>query len=748
MKKVFLVEGKAQIKEVPIPETFQDWVLVRSSYSLISSGTERTTISNQAKGVAERFFEKITQNTQKIAHSILSDGLTSTIYQINGAAKKALECGYSCSGIVEWAGQNSGFAKDDLVACAGNGFACHAEFVAIPKNLVVKLKHETSLRAGSICALACIAMQGFRQSQCQLGETICIFGLGLIGLLTVQMAKIAGCKVIGIEPNQKRLKIAKELGCDQVFDSSDPSIESSINFLTNFNGVDSVILAAGGSSNLIDQALNLIKRRGRIVVVGNCSLNFERETFYQKEASVVASCSYGPGRYQENFELKGLDYPYEFVRWTERRNLELCAQLIESGQLKTESLIEQEFCVDKAQEAYEQIKNEDVLGIVISYKTTVDQDFVEAGKQNLERLGLKENFQIKKFNQGHKFNVCVVGTGGFAKTKLIPNILSIKNVNLYSFVDTNPSMLINAGAQFGVNRIQNSLKEALCDDEIDAVVISTPHGLHTDQAILAMQAGKAVFVEKPPATNLNQLKTLENFLDQNTSLAYAVDFNRSNSPFFNKISEAVSQRNSPLVIEYRVNAGFLAQNHWIFSPENNGRIIGEACHMFEFMISLCQSNVCSLSVGAISGNGELARDNFVANLVFDDGSIGTLIYTSLGHHEQEKERIEIFFEGRSIILTDFKKLTGYGMPFGFSKSSFMPEKGHKETLAQFFKNLETGNLFALKEAQNRALLATKISILINDLVLQGGGFINFKSEKEKGDKESLNFDKNRSETQI
>lgn len=747
MKKIFLVGGKATLKDVPIPEPLESWVLVRTAHSFISSGTERQTLSNQAKSLTKRFFDKIGQNCLTILESLLSNGLTSTLYQINGVSKKALECGYSCSGTVVWAGKNSDFLEGDAVACAGNGFACHSEFVAVPKNLVVKLRDKNFLKQASISAIASVALQGFRQSQCLLGETICIFGLGLIGLLTVQLAKIAGCKVVGIEPNQKRLELAKKLGCDQVFSSSDPSLQSSINFFTKFNGVDAVILAAGGSQDLIDRALGLIKRRGRVVVVGSCPLSFERENFYQKEASIVASCSYGPGRYQEGFELEGLDYPYEFVRWTENRNLELCAQLIESGQLKIEPLIEAEFELDQAQEAYEKIQNEDVLGLVFSYNSESE---VPTEKQifDVEKT-VQTNMVMESFGKtGHKFNVCVVGTGGFAKTKLIPIILGLKKANLYSLVDTNSSMLVCAGAQFGILRQQNSLREALEDKEIDVMVISTPHGLHAGQAISAMRAGKAVFVEKPPATNLEQLEKLETFLSENQEAVYAVDFNRTSSPFFKKISDVISKRNSPLLIEYRVNAGFLAPNHWIFKPENNGRIIGEACHMFDWMISLSGSEVSSICASPLSAGQELSRDNFVANLTFKDGSIGTLTYTSLGHHEQEKERIEIFFEGRSIVLTDFKSLTGYGMPFGFSQNYLTSEKGHRETLSQFFKNLETGNSLALKEAQKRALMATKISILINDLVLAGGGLINLENQGNKEFSKCLNFDQKSSETNL
>lgn len=745
MKKIFLVGGQSVIKDVPVPRALESWVLVRTAYSFISSGTERQTLSNQAKSLTKRFFDKISQNCATLLKSLSSEGLTSTLYQINGVSKKALECGYSCSGIVVWAGKDSGFLEGDAVACAGNGFACHSEFVAVPKNLVVKLKSQNSLKSASVSAIASVAMQGFRQSACGLGEIVCVFGLGLIGLLTVQLAKIAGCTVIGIEPNPQRLELAKQLGCNQVFNSGDPTLESSINFFTKFNGVDAVILAAGGSQDLIDRALSLIKRRGKIVVVGNCPLSFERENFYQKEASVVASCSYGPGRYREEFELEGLDYPYEFVRWTENRNLELCAQLIESGQLKIDQLIEAELPLDQAQEAYEKIKNQDCLGLLFSYDQKAE---IKAKEPTQNQKITDQNFNMKMFGKaGHKFNVAVVGTGGFAKTKLIPMILSMKNANLYSLVDSNSSMLVNAGAQFCVDRQQNSLEEALQDAEIDVVVISTPHGLHTDQAISAMKSRKAVFVEKPPATNLEQLEKLENFLSQNPTAIYAVDFNRTNSPFFKKILNIASQRNSPLLIEYRVNAGFLAPNHWIFKPENNGRIIGEACHMFEFMMALCQSEVSSICASSLSGGQELSRDNFVASLTFEDGSIGTLTYTSLGHHEQEKERVEIFFEGRSIVLTDFKSLTGYGMPFGFGANYLASEKGHRQTLTQFFKNLESGNSLALKEAQKRALMATKISILINNLVLEGGGFIKFKDQEDIFSK-TLNFDQKESERNI
>lgn len=734
MKKVFMIKGKAQTKEVPTPEAMDSWVLVCTRYSFVSSGTERQTLSNQAKNLCSRFFEKLESNAGKIKHALENDGIMSTMYQIKGTAKKALQCGYSCSGVVAWAGPSSGFEKGDFVACAGDGFACHSEFVAVPKNLVVKLSSNKFLKSASCVAIASVAMQGFRQANLKLGETALIFGLGLVGLLTVQIAKAAGCKVIGVDTLEDRLEMAKTFGCDKTFIADDPGLEGAVNFFTDGHGVDSVIVATGGGKDIMSQALRLVRRKGQVVALGTPELSFDREDFFGKEANVVASCSYGPGRYQETFELEGLDYPFEFVRWTEQRNLQLCADMIESGQLKIEPLIQSEFSVDESEQAYKEIQGSSSLGVVISYNALPE----EANNFYSDSLpAFAQTDKSKIFgNQSGKFNVAVVGTGGFARTRLIPIILSNKSANLYCLVDSDGSNLVNAGEQFDVTRQFNNFEQALSDPNVDVVVISTPHGLHTDQSIQAMEAGKAVFVEKPPAVNAQQLEKLEAYLTKNPAAFYAVDFNRSSSPFFDKINASTIQRACPLLMEYRVNAGFFSPNHWIYKPENNGRIIGEACHMVEFMMALAGEPVKSLSVGAISKNPDLARDNFSVNLSFKDGSHGTLIYTSLGNQGHEKERFEVFWEGRSVIMEDFKSLKGYGMPFGFSKKYFGPEKGHKQVLSKFFDCLKKGDLKTLYQLRQRALMATKICILVNDLMLEGGGFVNLEQKFDNKAKDS------------
>lgn len=730
MKKIFFANGLAKIEEVALPEMLEGWVLVKTHYSFISSGTERQTLSNQAKNLASRFIESAAENLQKITNLIKNDGIRSTIYQIKGASNKSLECGYACSGAVVWAGINSGFNVGDLVACAGAGFALHAEFVAVPKNLTVKLSDSQKLKQSSCTAIASVAMQGFRQTDCKLGETIVVFGLGLVGLLAVQIAKAAGCKIIGIDLEQERLDLATSLGCDKTLLASDPQLNIAVNFTTAGHGVDAVLICTGSNSEILNQALNFVRRKGKIVIVGDCKLEFSRHDFYQKEASIIASCSYGPGRNQDEFERQGLDYPIEFVRWTEKRNLELCAAMIAENQLKIDPLINNVFCFNNAQQAFEMLKQKNALGVVLDYEA-LENKFDLTAEENSPSI-IASTTQTTNFNtKKNKFNVAVVGAGGFAKTKLIPEIIASGQANLYCLVDCSSTNLINAGAQFKIDKKYKKIELALADPNVDVLVIATPHSTHAQLAMQGILAGKAVFIEKPPAVNLKELDGLVNFLQQNPQALYGIDFNRSSSPFFDKISKITAQRSSPLIVNYRVNAGFLAPNHWIYQAENNGRIIGEACHMLEFILALVNSPLSSLSVSALPASNQLARDNFATSLVFQDGSQATLTYTSLGSTVQEKERVEIFWEGRSVVLNDFIKLQGFGLPFGFNKTSLGPEKGYKQLLQNFFTNLRTHNLANLNVLSKRGLEATKLAILVQELILEGGGFLNFKIETLK-----------------
>jgi predicted dehydrogenase/threonine dehydrogenase-like Zn-dependent dehydrogenase len=725
MKKLFFSKGQVKLEEVEMPGTFEEWVLVKTAYSFLSSGTERQTLSNQAKNLLQRFTENFSENATRLAESIKNQGLLSTIYQIKAVAYKAIECGYSCAGQVVWAGKDSGFRVGDFVACAGAGFACHAEFVAVPKNLTVKLTGSKSLKQASCTAIAAVALQGFRQTECRLGETVIIFGLGLVGLLALQIAKIAGCKVVGVDTQPERLDLATTFGCDRTILFADPGLETTINFFTAGQGADAVLVCAGGSAGLLDAGLNLLRRRGKVVALGDCSLQFERNNFYYKEASIVASCSYGPGRYHDEFERGGLDYPIEFVRWTETRNLELCAQMIERENLKISPLITAEVAFEEAQCAFTQIKNPETLGVVLAHDSLRKQ--VEPFVPSNLSVDLDPEVTARFRSVKRKLNVALVGVGGFAKTRLMPEIIASGEAKIYCLVDSSSANLINVGQQFEVSKKYTKMAMALADPEVDVVVISTPHGTHTALSIQALEAGKAVFVEKPPAVNLEQIVQLQEFLNAHPQAFYAADFNRSNSPYFDKIHKAVQQRACPLIIDYRVNAGFLAPTHWIYKAENNGRIIGEACHMVEFILALTGSEIASLCVSTIIQTKELARDNFTASMSFKDGSQATLLYTSLGNVAQEKERIEIFWEGRSLVLCDFEKLQGYGMPFGFDKTSFGPEKGHKQMFTKFFSCLKSGDVGALRALSNRALQATWTCVLIQELVDAGGGFLDLET---------------------
>ncbi|MFH1461443.1 MAG: bi-domain-containing oxidoreductase [bacterium] len=736
MKQLFLDKGNVFLADIPIPQLESNNVIVKVYYSFISSGTEMATLAESEKSLIKKFHENSSKQINKITGAIKSDGIVGTIALIKSKLKEVLSLGYSCSGKVIAVGKNvNNFKVGDYVACAGAGFANHAEIISVPSNLATRVSNKALLKQASITTIGAIAMQGFRRANLSLGEKVCVYGLGLIGQITAQLCKLAGCQVFGIDIQKDRLELAQKLGIDFVFDASNVNIIDQLNFFTNHLGVDSTIITAASSSGqIIDNSMHITRKKGRVVLVGDVNLNFNRDPFYSKEIDFLISCSYGPGRYDSSYEAKGIDYPYSYVRWTENRNMELFVDLIENGKIDLNFLVAHEFDLFDAEKAYSFLRKNNGLGALLSFDQNITKNILDDLSQELEMGSLNdfdagkceaENvFRAKHYvPSGTKFKAGFIGIGGFAKVKLLPIFSKNKNIEVNTLIDTNTNNLLNVSRVYNVSRIGNKVKKIFTDEDINLVVIATPHKYHLDQSLSALMSGKATFVEKPAVVNFEQFNKLEKFFKFNENSYYCVDFNRSFAPFNLIIKEELSVRKNPVIINYRMNVGYLPKDHWIQDDENGGRIIGEACHIFELFAFLTDESPISVAVQSVNSPADdiSSKDNFVATIMMSNGSCCNLIYSSLGNHNMGKERMEILFDGKSILMDDYQELKGYGLPVSFNRTSKHPDKGHEELISQFIKNAKIEGAKPPVPLK-RILDATKLSLVVDKLVGQNGGF--------------------------
>lgn len=717
MRQVFLEKGAIVIQKAAQPKLDEHGVLISVHYSFISSGTEAASIANAEKSV---LFSNVPQKIKAVLSSLSKHGIEGTKGLIKNKLKGTLQAlGYSCSGRVIAVGSKvTTLRPGDFVACAGAGYANHADIVSVPENLVVPVSNPDILKQASITTLGAIALQGIRRANLQLGEIVCVQGLGLLGQLTVQLAKAAGCTVIGIDLLPERIALAKKLGADHAFNAASENVQKQIDFLTHHKGVDCTLITASGKSNdIVQQAMNLTRKKGKVVVIGDVGLNLERDPFYKKEIDFLISCSYGPGRYDCKYESEGVDYPYSYVRWTEKRNMQTIVKLIDSGSLKIDPLISELCSVENALKAYESLQSQKALGIVLSYLPKNDFEFVPAVQQPLE----EKNISFLPARKGI-LRVGVVGAGGFAKTKLLPMVSKFDGVKITAIADANGTNAENVSRIYGATKTFVEEQELFIDDSIDVVIVASPHKFHCDQAVQALCRGKAVFMEKPMVTTFEQFEKISTFLQNNPTAPFCVDYNRSFAPFIQKIKWEMVDKYSPLVASYRMNAGYISPDHWVQRDAGAGRIIGEACHIFDLFCFLTGAEPRAVSVEALRPTSDdlFPTDNFSVTISFDDGSICSLLYTSIGHAASGKERMELFFDSKSIVMDDYYSLRGYGTSHAFDKTVSVQDKGHSNLMTSFFEGIKK-DTWEMPISVNRLNTVAKITLVIDQLVCQGGG---------------------------
>ncbi len=676
--------GKLYVDEVPPPSLSKGMVLVENKFSLISAGTERSTV----KVAKASLLGKAKQRPDLVAQvlqNIKKEGLKATFQKVQTKLDTLKALGYSTAGqVIASMDSNHYFRPGDRVACAGQDYASHAEIVSVPQNLVVKIPDNVSYEEASFTTLGAIALQGVRQADPKLGEIVCVIGLGLLGQLTCQLLKANGCKVMGIDFSEGLVRLAKESGTDEAILRNDPDMRSRVNNFTNGYGFDNIIITAAAASNdPIELSAEIARKKGKVIVVGAVQLHVPRDPhFYRKELDLRMSCSYGPGRYDVSYEENGSDYPYAYVRWTEQRNMEAFLQLISQGKINIKSLITHTFNIEEAATAYDIVMGkiqEPHIGILLHYP------------EHEKKLDSKFTIQSKPVQQ---INIGFIGAGSFAQSYLIPNVKT-RSVSLDTVVTSKGITANNVAQKFGFNHASSNSEDILNNLGINTIFIATPHNSHAHYVLEGLIKGKHVFVEKPLAMKEEELEEINTYCRQ-YGKNVMVGFNRRFSPVAAELKKAFSNIEEPLVMNYRVNAGFISKEHWTQNEYiGGGRIIGEVCHFIDLMQFFTEALPQSVYAQCINRQNEQIKndDNIVITITFSNGSVGSIVYVANGDKSLPKERMEIFGGGKVGIINDFRG----GELYAGNKSKILKleGKGHAQEVQQFLDAVKDGKEYPI-----------------------------------------------------
>jgi len=673
--------GDLRVEEVPSPVLQPGGVLVKNHNSLISAGTEKSIINLAQSSIVSKAKQR-PDLVKQVLEKVKQEGLINTFKKVMGKLDSPMSVGYSCAGeVVAVASDVKDLKVGDRVACAGAGYANHAEMVYSPRNLTAKIPEGVSYEEASFSTVASIALQGIRQAEPKLGENVAVIGLGLIGLLTAEILKANGCNVIGVDVSEFAVNNAKELGHQNSFIRDQENLKEKVNSLTNGFGADSVLITASADSNdPVEFAGEIARDRAKIVAVGMVGLDIPRNLYYEKELDLRLSRSYGPGRYDNNYEEKGNDYPIGYVRWTEQRNMQAFLKLLADQKIDLEKIITHKFKIENAKEAYDMIlgNKESYLGVLLEYNTE---------KTLPAKIKVKE-----KSNGADKVNSAMVGAGNFAKGVLIPNLEKISEVNLNTIVTATGASAKNSAKKFGFSYCTTDEEQVYSDENINTVFITTRHNLHTDSVVKGLENNKNVYVEKPLGLYEEDLEKIIKVWNKSEG-KLMVGFNRRFSPFTKELKEFYQNKNTPLVMNYTVNAGYIPGDHWTQDPEiGGGRIKGEVCHFLDLLSYIADSEPVSVYAQPISANTEhiFNDDNLQVSISFADGSVGNITYTALGDSSYPKERIEAFADSAAAILDNFNSLTTHRNNKSDTSKKFSQQKGFEEELNAFVKSIEDG----------------------------------------------------------
>jgi predicted dehydrogenase/threonine dehydrogenase-like Zn-dependent dehydrogenase len=678
--------GEIFVEQVPAPQLKAGGVLVQNMVSLISAGTERSSVSTAQASLIGKARSR-PDLVRQVMDNFKREGLAATIEKVQNRLDNYKELGYSSAGIV-LKSSCSEFKAGDRVACGGVGYASHAEIIFVPKNLTVLLPDGVNFTEASYTTVAAIAMQGVRQADVRVGERVAVVGLGLIGLITVQLLKASGCLVIGLDVSERNFDLARSLGCD-VCELCDGNSVAKVADFSRSHGADAVVItAATTSTEPVELATLYARKRGKVIIVGAVPMDVPRSPFYEKELDLRISCSYGPGRYDSEYEEHGHDYPIGYVRWTENRNMESILDLVAQRKVDVMSLTTHRFPIERSLEAYElitgKLNGSGYLGVVITYPEQIES--TESIKRKVERLPALSVPRVAPL-------LGFIGAGNHAQSYLLPALKKLGST-LQTVVTSKPVNASSVAKKFKFHAFATEVSEILSDKNIDLVFINTRHDTHGRYVLEAMKADKAVFVEKPLAIlpeELDEIIDMYNFASKQGMPPFLmVGYNRRFSPAVQAIRQFMSSVTESLVVTYRVNAGYLPVNSWYQSSDQGGRIVGESCHFVDTMQYLTGS--LPISVNAISPMDTAHRynhDNVSIQLIFANGSVGNITYVANGASSMSKEYLEISGGGRSATMDNFKQVVLYD---GRKKNtkSFSGDKGHASEMNALLDGIRQG----------------------------------------------------------
>lgn len=683
MFQAIVKKGKVIPVEVPPPMLSANEVIIQVRYSAISAGTEMINVKTSGENIFQRVKDQ-PENLKKVLQFLQNKGIRQTFDTVRQKLNNAVQTGYSAAGVVIATGKKVKTVQvGDRVAAAGAGFANHAEFISVPENLVVQLPDSLDFSRASTVTLGAIAMQAVRRLELSFGSYCVVVGAGILGLIAVQLLRNSGVRVIAVDLNRKRLEIAKKTGAEFVFCSSDGDPVEMVYKITGQAGADAVLLATATSSNeVLSQAFRMCRKKGEVVLLGTSGMQINREDMYLKELDFKISTSYGPGRYDDNYELRGIDYPYAYVRWTENRNMQEYLRLVAAGAVDLSPLIAAEYDIQEVEKAFASFRSPERPLIVLLKYSSEKQEYDDLKRKIVLRSSLQ-----KSVDSGNVINVGIIGVGDFVLDKHLPNLSSLKKYyRIHSLCNRSGLKTRNAGEFYGAANITSDPADIFNCPEIDLIMICTRHDSHAGYVLEALKAGKHVFVEKPLATTAEELAKIREFYRDGTAgkPVLMVGYNRRFSPYAVKV-KSLLPAGEPRVIHYRMNAGFIPAEHW--SHANGGRIVGEGCHIIDFLKFLTDSEIREASVFSLDGRNSRYSDSDNKSMIFQfaDGSIASFDYFANGAKNLSKECMEIHCGGSSIILDDFKEMRGFGISADMKTAT--SSKGHREELVALYQTL-------------------------------------------------------------